>query len=266
MNQTERGRLTVRSGKRYQDKKGDPFLRLTFVQLAAAVLVFCLMFLLVKKDGALAARITGEFEALMSRDWDIAAVLKEEYEAVFSGDSEDEQTYVPVFGAETQTEQENAVLLTAAAAETDKTRGAFLTESFYASSSPVLPVCGPVTSDYGYRIHPIYGGESFHSGRDISADEGTDIRAVYDGVVADVGVGESSGNYVKIDHGNGLVALYCHCSAVYAEKGDIVRKGDIIAAVGHTGAATGPHLHFEMRVNGELRDPAELLDRAENVY
>ncbi|MBQ6066133.1 MAG: M23 family metallopeptidase [Clostridia bacterium] len=255
----------MRSGKRYTEKKGDPFLRLTFIQLAAAVLVFCLLFLLVKKDGSLAARITGEFEALMSRDWDIAAALKEEYEAVFSGGDEDGQAYVPVFGAQTQPEQENAVLLTAAA-DDNKAQGAFLTESFYASSEPVLPVCGPVTSDYGYRIHPIYGGESFHSGRDISADEGTGIRAVYDGVVADVGVGESSGNYVKIDHGNGLVALYCHCSLVYAKEGDVVRKGDIIAAVGHTGAATGPHLHFEIRVDGELCDPAELLDRAENVY
>ena len=179
----------MRSGKRYQEKKSDPFLLLTFVQLAAAVRVFCLLFRLVKKDGTLAARITDEFEAMMSRDWDIAAVLKEEYEGVFSGDDEDEKVYVPGVGAETQSEQENAVLLTAAAAEPDKTHGAFLTESFYASSSPVLPVCGPVTSDYGYRIHPIYGEESFHSGRDISAEEGTDIRAVYDGVVTGVGVG-----------------------------------------------------------------------------
>ena len=129
----------------------------------------------------------------------------------------------------------------------------------------MLPVSGPVTSGYGERIHPITGEESFHSGRDIAADEGDAISAVYDGEVIDVGVGELSGNYVKIDHGGGLVALYCYCSEVSAREGDAVRKGDIIAAVGQTGAATGPHLHFEIRVDGELKDPAEVLDIAADV-
>lgn len=256
----------MRKSGKYSKEKGDPFLRLTFVQLAAAVLVFCLLFLMLKKDGALADRLSEEFQSLMSRDWDIAGVIREKYESAFAEENTDGGICVPVFGGETRPREDGAVILTASAAQTDRSRGTYLTDSFYASDAPLMPVCGAVTSDYGYRIHPINGGESFHSGRDISADEGSDIRAVYDGVVEAVGVGELSGNYVKIDHGDGVEALYCHCSAVYAKEGDVVRKGDIIAAVGQTGAATGPHLHFEIRVNGELCDPATLLDQAENVY
>ena len=154
------------------------------------------------------------------------------------------------------------MILTAVSTASAKASSSALTESFYGNDAPVLPVSGPVTSDYGERIHPITGEDSFHSGRDIGAEEGALISAVYDGEVIDTGVGELSGNYVKIDHGDGMVALYCHCSQVFVSVGDAVRKGDVIAAVGHTGAATGPHLHFEIRLNGELTDPAQVLDGA----
>ena len=262
----------MRQIKKRAGDKGDSFLRLTAVQIAASVLVFLMLFLLMKRDDAMVLRIRNEIDALMAQDWDIAAAAREKMDTVFSGGQEDGTGAVPVIGGSAAPSEGDtvpaqggaAVLLAAAtsAAESDPT-GAV--KRFYDSSAPVMPVSGPVTSDYGYRVHPIYGGESFHSGRDIAADEGTDIRAVYDGEVIAVGVGESSGNYIKIDHGNGLVALYCHCSAVYAEEGDLVRKGDTIAAVGQTGAATGPHLHFETRVDGELRDPSAVLDIAENV-
>ena len=259
------------TGKRAGDK-GDSYLRLTAVQIVASVLVFLMLFLLMKRDGALALRIRNEIDALMAQDWDLAAVAKEKIDTVLSGGQESGAGVVPVIGGSAAPSESgtvpadggSAVLLAAAApvAESDPTNAV---KRFYDSSAPVMPVNGSVTSDYGYRIHPIYGGESFHSGRDIAADEGTDIHAVYDGVVIDVGVGESSGNYIRIDHGDGLVALYCHCSAVYAAEGDLVRKGDTIAAVGQTGAATGPHLHFETRVDGELRDPSTVLDVAEYV-
>lgn len=248
--------------------KDDTFLRLTLVQLASAVLIFLLLFLLIRKDEGMMTRITEEFASLTQEDWDLTALMKGDARSVFSQDGGDAYEIV-LPGGEPQTSSASAqtpgVILTAASSAAGKPSSSVLTESFYGSDAPVLPVSGPVTSDYGERIHPITGEESFHSGRDIGAEEGAGISAVYDGVVVDTGVGELSGNYVKIDHGDGLVALYCHCSKVLVEAGDAVRKGDVIAAVGHTGAATGPHLHFEIRLNGELTDPARVLDGAVGV-
>ena len=249
-------------------KKDSLFFRLTVVQITAAVLIFLLLFLLIRKDGESAVRIRNEFLALMTRDWDVAGWFRTESQSVFSDRESEDDICIPAFGENNDAGSERtgtAVILTSAAPVKKDASSVCLTESFYEESAPVMPVIGPVTSDYGQRIHPITGEESFHSGRDISADEGDDILAVYDGIVIDVGVGELSGNYVKIDHGEGLVALYCHCSEVYASEGDAVRKGDIIAAVGATGAATGPHLHFEVRQDGELIDPSAVLDRAIRV-
>ena len=253
----------MRRSKR-TNHKDDMFLRLTLVQLTAAVLIFLLLFLLIRKDEGMLIRITEEFRALTEEDWDLTAVLQGESRSVFSQDRGEGFGVVAPGGESSAapSDENTAVILTAASAGSGKPSSSSLTESFYGNNAPVLPVSGPVTSDYGERIHPITGEESFHSGRDIGADEGVGISAVYDGVVIGVGVGELSGNYVKIDHGDGLVALYCHCSRVFVEEGDAVRKGDVIAAVGHTGAATGPHLHFEIRLNGELTDPARVLDGA----
>ena len=251
--------------RKKQKNKDDGFLRLTVVQLIAAVLIFVSLLLLLKKDNLLARRVRSECESLFSQDWDVASIVRDTYSSVFA-QGERKEGYIPAIGSEPQDSEEGIVLLASASAKSALNKTSTLADSFYASEHPVAPVSGSVTSDYGYRIHPINGGESFHSGRDISADEGDGIRSVLDGVVIDVGVGEQSGNYIKIDHGNGLVALYCHCSNVYAEEGDAVRKGDIVAAVGQTGSATGPHLHFEIRRNGELKNPAEVLDIADNVY
>lgn len=134
------------------------------------------------------------------------------------------------------------------------------------SSEAVMPVRGKVTSDYGYREHPVYSGESFHSGRDIAAAEGTDIYAVLDGVVSEAGNAPQAGNFIRIDHNNGIETLYCHCSKLYVSEGVRVRKGEVIAAVGETGLATGPHLHFELHENSKAVDPAKILSGAVNVY
>lgn len=129
-----------------------------------------------------------------------------------------------------------------------------------------VPVSGSVTSYYGTREHPVYSGESFHSGVDIAADEGADICAVLGGVVSEAGTAAKAGKYVKIDHGDGKTTLYCHCSKLYAEAGDEVEAGDVIAAVGQTGLATGPHLHLEVSVDGENADPLEVFPELTDAY
>ena len=112
-----------------------------------------------------------------------------------------------------------------------------------------------VTSTFGTRVHPITGQESSHDGVDISAPEGVAVLAVRSGTVAETGWDESDGNYVLLDHGDGLTTLYGCLSAVSVQAGDTVVQGDVLGTVGQTGAATGPHLHLEAAQDGVLYDP-----------
>ena len=118
------------------------------------------------------------------------------------------------------------------------------------------PCSGPITSPFGYRIHPIFGTTIYHSGIDIGVDEGTPVHAADSGVVIYSGSGLTRyGNVVIIDHGNGLSTLYAHNSALLVSEGESVSKGQVVAYSGMTGYATGPHVHFEVRVNGSPTDP-----------
>jgi murein DD-endopeptidase MepM/ murein hydrolase activator NlpD len=117
------------------------------------------------------------------------------------------------------------------------------------------PADGVVTSNFGYRTHPIFGSTRFHTGIDIGAFSGSPIRAADGGTVVYSGWLGGYGNTVMIDHGGGVVTLYAHCSRLYVRHGQSVRKGETIAAVGSTGNSTGPHLHFEVRQDGQPISP-----------
>ena len=112
-----------------------------------------------------------------------------------------------------------------------------------------------VSDDYGYRMHPILNVEQFHNGVDFAAPSGTDIYAAYNGNVVAAAYSDTMGNYVMIDHGDSLYTIYMHASALYVSKGDVVTKGEVIAAVGTTGRSTGNHLHFGVRKNGAYVSP-----------
>ena len=116
----------------------------------------------------------------------------------------------------------------------------------------VLPVTGRITSRYGERSSL---RRSTHTGLDIACTTGTDIKVVSNGTVTFSGKKGSYGNLIIVDHGNGVETWYGHCSKLYAKVGDDVTAGDVIAAVGSTGNSTGPHLHFEIRINGECVNP-----------
>ena len=117
------------------------------------------------------------------------------------------------------------------------------------------PVSGEITSPYGYRIHPIWGTTIYHSGIDIGVDEGTPVHAADGGVVVWSGWMGGYGYAVVIDHGNGLSTLYGHNSELAVDEGQSVAKGQVISYAGSTGNSTGPHVHFEVRVNGDPVDP-----------
>ncbi|MFT6818613.1 MAG: murein DD-endopeptidase MepM/ murein hydrolase activator NlpD [Myxococcota bacterium] len=128
-----------------------------------------------------------------------------------------------------------------------------------ASQSAVFPVSGRLSSAFGSRRDPIEGHDRHHAGMDIAAPTGTKVRAALSGTVVSSGRRGGYGNTVVVEHADGTQALYAHCSRLDVQTGDPIRAGQTIAAVGSTGRSTGPHLHFELRVNGEAVDPESRL-------
>lgn len=121
------------------------------------------------------------------------------------------------------------------------------------------PVEGSYTSSFGWRTHPITGASNFHRGVDITAAEGTPVAAFASGEVVRAGWDDSYGNYIQIKHSETCSTLYAHCSQLLCAVGDEVEKGQTIAKSGATGQVTGPHLHFEIKVNGLWHDPTYYL-------
>ena len=121
-----------------------------------------------------------------------------------------------------------------------------------------LPIAGTITSQFGHRVDPITGEVSSHTGTDIACAEGTPILAAADGIVTVANGldswGGSYGYYIQIDHGGGLETLYAHCSSICVTTGQQVQVGQVIGYVGHTGRATGSHLHLEVSVDGNRAD------------
>lgn len=121
------------------------------------------------------------------------------------------------------------------------------------------PITGRISSNYGYRTHPISGRRSFHAGIDVAAPSGTTIKAARAGRVISSGYRGAYGLTVLIDHGGSVATLYAHTSRTFVREGDVVSTGQAIAAVGTTGYSTGPHLHLEVRVNGSPSNPMRWL-------
>ena len=131
-----------------------------------------------------------------------------------------------------------------------------------ARGSLMVPATGPVTSPFGSRTNPITGKSEFHEGIDLGAPYGAPIRAAAAGVVTFAGQMQGYGNIVIVQHPGGMETRYAHQSTMRVTKGQPVAAGEVIGAVGATGEATGPHLHFEVRLGGEPVDPAPYLGLA----
>lgn len=128
-------------------------------------------------------------------------------------------------------------------------------ESLPSESGFLRPVSGAITSYYGYRINPVTGEYKLHKGIDYAGNYGDAIKASKSGVVEYSGWISGYGNSIILGHGNGVQTLYTHAQKLNVSYGQTVAQGDIIATVGSTGNSTGPHLHFEIRINGEVVDP-----------
>jgi len=132
-------------------------------------------------------------------------------------------------------------------------------QSLLAATPSIKPVRGPIGSRYGYRIDPFNGRQRMHAGLDFSAPPGTPVRAPADGVVSFAGWDDQYGKLVSIDHGYGVLTRYGHNSQLFVQVGQKVSKYDVISAVGSTGRSTGPHLHYEVRVNGVAVNPVNYI-------
>ena len=130
-------------------------------------------------------------------------------------------------------------------------------DSTYIGGELAWPVPGytRITSKYAMRVHPITGQYKLHTGVDIGAPEGANFVAANDGIVIKAGMNTAYGNMVIIDHGGGISTLYAHGSAILVEVGQSVKRGEAVLKVGSTGYSTGPHAHFEVRINGITTDP-----------
>jgi murein DD-endopeptidase MepM/ murein hydrolase activator NlpD len=127
--------------------------------------------------------------------------------------------------------------------------------SILKSTPTILPSNGWITSYFGHRLSPYAGRVKMHEGLDIGAPYGTPIFAPADGIITFSGLKAGFGKFVQIDHGYGIETLYAHSQKLIVRKGDKVKRGELIAKVGSTGYSTGPHLHYEVRVNGIAVDP-----------
>lgn len=123
-----------------------------------------------------------------------------------------------------------------------------------------LPTQGTITSSFGDRTNPITKKNEFHQGIDISCKTGSEVKAIYGGVVMKADKSSSYGNEIVLDHQDGFSSLYAHLSSIKVHKGDSIAAGDVLGLSGNTGESTGPHLHFELRKNDTPVNPIAYLD------
>ncbi len=140
-------------------------------------------------------------------------------------------------------------------------------KDMYDNTPTIYPVYGYVTSPYGYRVHPILGRKIFHEGIDIANRKGTSVHATADGVVIMSKTTDSGsfGKNIIIRHKYGFSTRYAHLSEVLAERGQKIKKGEIIGFMGSTGRSTGSHLHYEVRRYGRYRDPEPYLSKSTDL-
>jgi murein DD-endopeptidase MepM/ murein hydrolase activator NlpD len=138
-------------------------------------------------------------------------------------------------------------------------------KNLYLATPKGWPLQGRITSEFGKREDPSHGGMDNHTGIDISAPKGTEIKATADGIVSFSGWSQGNGNLVVIEHGMGYTTLYAHNSTNLVTDGQRVKRGDVIALVGATGRATGPHLHYEVWVKGIPQNPMKYISEVQNV-
>lgn len=262
--------------KTKEKTKTDYFIRLILLQSFLSLIIVSGIFLTSKIAPNLFAEMKEDYARIMQNDMsagEIADKLRDAAEYVFR----------PVNNAETAMSQNILTTYEVTSDETgekiavgeiingsggddaDSAKGTSL-DNYFVNANPVMPVKDArITSRFGYRIHPITEKRGFHTGLDMAAAEGTPVSAVYYGKVTKTGEDDSWGKYVLVEHSEGFETFYCHLSEIYVQDGAVIRQGETLGLVGSTGMSTGPHLHFEVKINDIRVDP-ELLLYPENAH
>ena len=228
------------------EKKKNSTNSVMIVQLVVCIFAVVSVFLIGRLSPQTFEFIRDEYNRIMSVDMDAKEIASSAKKVIERAEATDEgQT------AEESTERKNVNTVKSAA---DGEVMAVMS-LFKSDEEITVPVHGEITSEYGNRTNPVSGEYLMHSGVDIAASQGTEIRAAHSGIVSEVGSNSVGGNYISLVHKDGSETLYCHCSKIIAEKGDVIRAGETIALVGSTGRSTGPHLHFEITVDGKTENP-----------
>ena len=247
----------VPNAKRKKNKKDkDPFIGFTFQQLIVCGLALLAVLAFGGWDSDVSKAVRDKYVSLFCQKTSVDEVL-----GAFS--QSDGEAYISPTDTATVTDTEpigNAVLVSAEAENTTPLSLVKTTTTSTVVNSVDMPLNGRITSEFGYRTHPIYGEELFHSGIDIGGEYGDDIKVVLSGEVVEAQYNNSYGYYIKIRHSDNTYTLYAHCQKLLKKAGDKVNKGDIIAEVGSTGVSTGPHLHFEIIINGTYINPRWVLN------
>lgn len=249
--------MTKDEGKKVKDR----LLCLVVTQSVVCVLLLAFSFALRLIGGDLYKWERGQYIAAFEDKTTVKEVVKQLSEAVSSSERSETETDETTVEKETQSDAYDLMSEDdSSACIIDFSQVQTLSSVKMAKNNMIMPLTKcRITSEYGYRVNPVSGVYRLHSGVDLGADSGEDIYAVLGGTVVRSDYASDYGNYVMIDHGDGLCTLYAHCSQRLVEVGDEVEQGDAIALVGSTGASTGPHLHFEVRVNNERINPLSLL-------
>ena len=203
-----------------------------------------------EKDRARVAQIRSERADVLAS---LKSVLSEK--KTLLADVNDKKTHWQRIQNQLDRESDNIRTLLAQRSSSSPTASA----PSYGGGQFAWPAPGPVTSPYGYRSHPIFGGRRLHTGVDIGAPYGATVVAAASGVVAYVGTMSGYGNVVVVDHGGGIATTYNHLSGFAVSSGQRVSRSQAVASVGCTGYCTGPHLHFEVRIGGSPVDPMPYL-------
>lgn len=207
---------------------------------------------------AVGRAVSGESGAIRALNDAYLAVLGQKGEAQEVSGSVDDlsaQDAVPEQSAQDTAPEHSAAESTLPARELPEQAA----EPHPLSFSYCTPLNGEMTSPFGWREHPVTGADAFHYGVDIAAEDGTAIACFADGTVGAVGESTTLGKYLTVNHADGVSTLYAHCSLITAASGAEVSQGQKIAEVGHSGNATGPHLHFEVHDGEAYLDPAGYL-------
>ncbi len=276
--------ISKRGKKQTPKTKTDYLIRLILLQSVLCVLVVSGVFLVSKISPDAYAKMKADYSRIMQRDMSVAEMAKElkgVAEFVFLPSESAASDNISVA---TPSDVENNYTLDTFEVTSDETgervavgeiisdgsgggdmesREAVKGTSFapyHVSVSPVLPVENArITSRFGYRTNPVSGNYGFHTGLDLAAAEGTPVSAVFYGRIIETGESDVWGKYVLMEHSEKLRTYYCHLSEIYVQEDAIIRQGETVGLVGSTGWSTGPHLHFEVRINGVRVNPEPLL-------